>query len=276
MKNAISASLTVIFFLGSIHAVHAEVNTKLTLETGLEYYTGKYGTFHSTDILYIPVIGKIQGRDWALKMTIPYIEITGASNVVNGLGQTTGTATHSHVVRSGMGDWILAGTHNVYNGGSGSFVVNLTGKAKLAMADSSKGLGTGKNDYAVESTLFKPSGRLTSFGTFGYKYYGSPAAYKLNNVFYGSLGGSYKFNQATSGGAMFIAGQRVMANRSNRAEMLLFASHAPGRQWKTQGYLLKGFTNSVPDWGGGILVEYITEMKQNRSSKIPQPDSVGD
>ena len=270
MKDAISVSLISILFLASIHVVHAEVNTKITLETGVEYYTGKYASDHSTDILYIPVTGKIKGKEWTLKMTIPYLEITGASNVVNGLGQTTETVTHSHIVRSGMGDWVLSATRNIFNGGSGSFVVNLTGKVKLATADSSKGLGTGENDYAVESSLFKPSGSFTSFGTLGYKTYGSPAAYKLNNVFYGSLGGSYRFNPETSGGAMLIAGQKIMANRSNRAEVLLFASHILGKQWKAQGYLLKGFTNSVPNWGGGVLVEYIIEMKQ-RSSKLVLP-----
>jgi hypothetical protein len=262
MKDVASVSLIAIFCLASTHEVQAEVNTRLTLETGLEYYTGKYASDHTTDILYIPVTGKIKGKEWTLKMTIPYLEITGASNVVNGLGQTAGTATHNHIVRSGMGDWVLAATRNVFNGGARGYVVNLTGKVKLATADSSKGLGTGENDYAVESTLFKPSDGFTSFGTLGYKTYGSPVAYKLKNVFYGSLGGSYRFNPETSGGAMLIAGQRIMANRSNRAEVLLFASHTLGKQWKAQGYLLKGFTNSVPDWGGGVLVEYAIEIKQ--------------
>jgi len=270
MKDAISVSLIAIFCLASTHEVQAEVNTRFSLETGLEYYTGNYASDHSTDILYIPVTGKIKGKEWTLKMTIPYLEITGASNVVNGLGQTTETVTHSHIVRSGMGDWILAGTRNVFNGGASGYMVNLTGKVKLATADSSKGLGTGENDYAVESSLFKPSGSFTSFGTLGYKTYGSPAAYKLNNVFYGSVGGSYRFNPDTSGGAMFIAGERIMDNRSNRAEVLLFASHTLGKQWKTQGYLLKGFTDSVPNWGGGVLVEFIIEMKP-RSSNLVLP-----
>jgi hypothetical protein len=257
MKDVQFVSLLISLYLASIQTVRAEVNNKFTLETGLEYYSGKYGTNQATDILYVPVTGKVQGKDWTLKLTIPYLEITGANTVVDRLGQTVAVASNNRSVRSGMGDWIVAATRNVYNGGSGGFAVNLTGRAKFATADSAKGLGTGANDYALETTVFKPYESLTTFGTLGYKNYGSPATYKLNDVFYGSLGGSYKFDQYTNGGAMLIASQRVMASRSNRAEVLLFVSHSLAKQWKTQGYVLKGFTNSVPDVGGGVLVDYV-------------------
>ena len=268
MKDVLFFSLIISLFLASTQAAHAEVSTKFTLETGLEYYTGNYGGSQPTDILYLPVTGKVQRKEWTLKLTIPYLEITGANRVVDGLGQTIATASNNRTVRSGMGDWIVAATRNVYNGGAQGFLLNLTGKSKLATADSAKGLGTGVNDYALESTLFKPADILTPFGTLGYKRYGSPATYRLNNVFYGSLGASYKFSQDTNAGAMFIAGQRVMANKSNRAEVLFFVSHMLGRQWKTQGYVLKGFTDSVPNWGGGVLVDYIFEMKQKPAQLV--------
>jgi hypothetical protein len=232
----------------------------------LEYYTGKYGTNHSTDIFYIPVTCKVQNRDWTVKMTVPYLEITGANNVVDRLGLTTGIATHSHTVRAGMGDLLVSASHNALDGGANEISVRLTGKVKFATADSSKGLSTGKNDYAFESTVFKPSDTVTTFGTLGYKKYGTPATYKLNDVFYGSLGGSYKFSPDTSGGAMFYAGQRVMDNRANRSEVLIFVNHTLGRKWKTQGYLLKGFTQSVPNWGGGVMVDYVIEMKQQQTT----------
>ena len=263
MKHAVfSVSLIAVFCLASIQGVYADANTKMSLETGLEYYTGKFGTDHPTDILYVPVTGKIHSKEWTLKMTIPYIEITGANNVVGRLGQTVGTATHTHIVRAGMGDWVVSATRNIFNNGYNGFALNLTGKVKIAMADSAKGLGSGKNDYALETTLFRPSRRFTTFGTLGYKNYGSPEAYTLNNVFYGSLGGSYRFNRTTSGGAMLVAGERIMANRSNRAEAIFFFSHKLGKQWKTQGYMLKGFTDSVPNWGGGILIDYMFDIKQ--------------
>ena len=266
MKGSQLFCLICLSFVTTARTAQADVVTRYTLETGMEYYSGNYGTSQHTDIVYIPVTGKVQGNNWSAKWTIPYIKITGTNSVVNQLGQTATGASGNPSVRSGMGDWLLAATRNVHNGGTNGFVVNLTGKVKLATADTAKGLGTGVNDYAIESTLFKPSPDITHFATLGYKIYGSSATYPLHNTIYGSLGSSYKFAQGTNAGAMLIASQKVMENKSNRAEILLFVSHTLGKQWKTQGYVLKGFTNSVPDWGGGILVDYQFEMKRNPAS----------
>ena len=40
---------------------------------GFDYSSGTYGESQSTDILYIPVIGKYEIEDWAFKLTVPYI-----------------------------------------------------------------------------------------------------------------------------------------------------------------------------------------------------------
>jgi hypothetical protein len=255
-KTILAASLVTTFALIPFQAAHAELDGKFSLETGMDYNTGKYGGSQSTDILYVPFTGKYQGKEWTLKMTVPYLRITGPSNVVNGVGQTVTYAGAPRTSRSGLGDVIVAATHNVYNGGAKGVMVNLTGKIKFGTADSTKWLGTGKNDYALESSVFQAFGDLTAFGTLGYKVYGSPAAYQLRNIFYGSFGGSYKYDQATNAGAMLILGQKVTATGSSREEALLFVNHKLDKNWKMQGYALKGFTNSVPDWGVGASVDY--------------------
>ena len=261
MKNAIlAASLFASFATASVHLAHAEESGKFSLETGMDYNTGKYGGTQSTDILYVPVTGKYQGKSWTLKLTVPYLQITGPGSVIsliNGMGPTGVAAANTPVTRSGLGDVVVAATHNAYNGGPSGLMINLTGKVKLGTASSTKGLGTGKNDYALQSELYQVTGNLTTFGTLGYKVYGNPVGYNLNNVFYGSLGGSYKFDQETNGGIMLNLGQKVTARGSSRLEALFFVSHKLDKTWKTQGYVLKGFTNGVPDWGVGATVAYL-------------------
>jgi hypothetical protein len=258
MKTAIlAASFVASFALIPMHAARAEADGKFSLETGMDYNTGKYGGSQATDILYVPFTGKYQGKEWTLKVTVPYLRITGPSSVVNGVGQTVTYANAPRTSRSGLGDVVVAATHNVYNGGAKGIMVNLSGKVKFGTANSNKGLGTGKNDYALESSIFRAFGDLTAFGTLGYKVYGSPAAYQLRNIFYGSFGGSYKYDQATNAGAMLILGQKVTAIGSPRTEALLFVNHKLEKNWKIQGYVLKGFTNSVPSWGCGASVDYL-------------------
>lgn len=258
MKNAtLAASLLTAIAIVPFQTAYAEEDGKFTLETGMDRNTGKYGGSQSTDILYVPFTGKYQGGSWTLKMTVPYLQITGPGNVINVINgiATTGAAS-TPITRSGLGDVVVAATRNAYNGGSSGFMVNLTGKVKLGTADSAKGLGTGKNDYAFQSELFQVTKSITTFGTLGYRFYGSPVGYTLNNIFYGSLGASYKYDQETNAGIMFTLSQKTTAKGSTHVETILFASHKLDKNWKTQGYVLKGFTNSVPSWGIGATISY--------------------
>ena len=106
------------------------------------------------------------------------------------------------------------------------------------------------------SEIYQATGDLTTFGILGYKIYGSPTGYNLNNILYGSLGGSYKIDPATSGGMMLSLGQKTTTTGSSRIEAIFFVSHKLDKTWKAQGYLLKGFTNSVPDIGIGATISY--------------------
>lgn len=260
MKNAMFLT-SILVSIPMLHPrpVLADEGGRFSLEAGADYSTGKYGSAQATDILYVPVTGKYQGKEWTLKLSVPYLRITGPGNVVaiNGTGVTGVAAATNRPTRSGLGDVVVAATRNLHNGGATGLVVNLTGKVKLATASRSKGLGTGENDYALQSDLFKVMGNQTVFGSLGYRLYGSPSGYSFNNVFYGTLGISRKLGPDLNGGVMFSAGQKITATSSSRQEALLFVNHKMAKNWKAQGYLLKGFTNSVPDWGGGASLSYL-------------------
>lgn len=263
MKYAVfTSSFIVIFAITHIQAVHAEEGGKISLETGLDYNSGKYGGTQSTDILYMPVTGKYQNKEWILKLTVPYLQITGPGNVINvlnGVGLTGAATTNAPITRSGLGDVVVAATHNTYRAESSGLYVNLTGKVKFGTASKVKGLGTGENDYALQFELFQTMDRLSTFGIFGYKVYGSPAGagYKLANGSFGSFGGSYRLGQETSGGVMINLSQKITTAGSPHREAIFFASHKIEKNWKARGYALKGLTKSVPSWGMGANIAYL-------------------
>lgn len=257
MKYAIlAASLFATFATATAQTAHAAEGGKFSLETGMDYNTGKYGGTQSTDMLYIPVTGKYQYQSWTLKLTVPYLRISGPINVINGIGVVSKLANAPNTTRSGLGDVIASATHPAYYDSATGLLVNLTGKVKFGTADSAKGLGTGMNDYMFQSDIYQITGDLTKFGTIGYKIYGSPAGYTLNNILYGSLGASYKLDHDTNGGAMLRLGQASTTTGSSRMEAIFFVSRNLDKTWKAQGYLLKGFTNSVPDFGAGATIAY--------------------
>lgn len=223
-----------------------------SLTTGLDYSTGKYGGTESTDIFYIPITGKYEADKYTLKLTVPYLQVTGPGNVVRDVGQI-GPASTTRTRQSGLGDIVVAGTYNMYEGRANGTLVDVTAKIKFSTADEAKGLGTGKNDYALQADLYRTLGKNTVFGTLGYKVMGSPAGVTLNNVFYASLGAGHQYSQETSAGLILDLREKASAIGSAQQELTAYVSHKLGKIWKAQAYAVKGFSNGSPDWGAGAM-----------------------
>ena len=234
----------------AILPVAAESGFSLT--SGLDYTTGKYGGTESTDILYVPFTGKYEADEYTLKFTVPYLQVTGPGNVVRDVGQI-GTASTTRTRQSGLGDIVVAGTYNMYDGRANGTLVDVTAKIKFGTADEAKGLGTGKNDYALQADLYKTQGKNTVFGTLGYKVMGSPAGVTLNNVFYASLGAGHQYSQETSAGLILDLREKASATGYTQQELTAYVSHKLGKTWKAQAYAVKGFSNGSPDWGAGAM-----------------------
>ncbi|MHB1231787.1 MAG: hypothetical protein ACYCZQ_04275 [Burkholderiales bacterium] len=236
------------FFIPAAHAAN------FSLTSGLDYSSGKYGGTQSTEILYVPLTGKYEMDRWTFKLTVPYIRITGPGGVTRDIGgfKTSGT---TRTTASGLGDVVAAATYNVYDsGGANAWLIDLTGKVKFGTADETKGLGTGKNDYAAQADIYKIFDQFTAFGTLGYRLLGSPAGIHLDNVAYGSLGGSYKFSQQTSGGLILDLRQKAFASGAPQRELTAFVTHKLNQTWKAQSYIVKGFADGSPDWGAGAML----------------------
>ena len=223
-----------------------------SLTTGLDYSTGKYGGTESTDMLYIPVAGKYEADKYTLKLTVPYLQVTGPGNVVRDVGQI-GPASTTRTKQSGLGDIVVAGTYDMYGGHANGTFVDVTAKIKFGTADEAKGLGTGKNDYALQADLYKTFGKNTVFGTLGYKVLGSPPGVTLNNVFYASLGAGHQYSQETSAGLILNLQEKAFPTGFPQQELTAYVSHKLGKTWKAQAYAVKGFSNGSPDWGAGAM-----------------------
>ncbi len=140
---------------------------KTTLSTGMTYLKGDYGQASDTEILYVPFTLKHRTGPWTLKVTVPYLRITGPGGVLPDLGATGATTPAG--TNSGLGDIIAGATYRAYYDAERGLLVNLTGKVKLPTADKNKGLGTGETDWYAESSVYKISGAWTPFATLGYK-----------------------------------------------------------------------------------------------------------
>ena len=230
----------------------------LTLGTGFDYTSGKYGSSEKTEILYVPLTGRYEAGPWTFRGVVPYIRITGPGNVV-GAGADRVTlpgASSARRTESGLGDIVGSAFYNVLSERSAPFGLDIGAKVKLGTADRDKGLGTGKNDYSVQADVFKPFGDTTAFASLGYRWYGDPAGVDLRNVFYGSAGATHKISADTSVGAAYDWRPQVSPNGGKISEATAFVTQRFSRDWKVQFYGVKGFSTGSPDFGAGALLSY--------------------
>lgn len=256
LSTTLAVTLTSVIGL-SMHTAWADDGGTFSLTSGVDYNSGKYGSRDRTEITSVPVIGKYEVDRWVLRLTVPYVIITGPGNVVPGIGKFKGTTVTKRTTESGFGDIVVGATYNVYDGSGVAPAIDLAGKVKFGTADKDKGLGTGENDYAGQVDMYKSFGNFTALGTVGYKVYGDTRSAPLDNVFYGSVGGTYKAAPETSVGIIYDYRPAITSSGSAMSEMTAFVNHKITDNWKAQGYLVKGFADGSADYGIGALVSYV-------------------
>lgn len=227
---------------------------RFSLGVGADYSTGKYGRSESTDVTYIPVMARYETDRWLLKLTVPYVSISGPGTVVGGdrpiVVDSAGNAQRRTV--SGLGDVVTSAAYTAYS--SAALTLDVTGKVKFATASESDGLGTGKNDYSVQGDVYRSFGAFTAFVGAGYRWYGDPAGVDLRNVAFGSVGGTYKVTGMVTAGAAFDYRGAIVAGRDPIVELSPFVSVKITNDTKVQLYAVRGFTDSSVDWGGGLVL----------------------
>lgn len=252
-----SVSVLVFAATANLASQAALADAGVGVSVGADYSTGEYGASTETEIWYYPLIMKYESDVLTLKLTVPYIKITGPSNVVGGtagepiqLSQQTGARRSE----SGLGDVVATATYNVFENRGAGLLIDLTGKIKFATADDEKDLGTGENDYAVQTDITKSFGAPAVFGTIGWKKLGDPPGVTLKDPWYASLGAAHKIASPTTVGLSYDYRQRVVNGGSHISEITAFVTHKLTTATKLQGYAIKGLSDGSPDWGAGLLI----------------------
>lgn len=246
---------TLSFVAAALLSQAALADGNVTVKTGYDYSAGTYGTDSRTEISSIPFIANYEADNWAFKVTVPYVHITGTDNVIAGVGAVRRTVTTERTA-SGMGDITAAATYSLIADPATQFGIDVTGKIKFGTADSEKGLGTGQTDYWLLIDPYKRIGNMTWFGGIGYGILGSSATFQLNNVVSANAGLSYKLDDRSSAGALFDYRTKATDTGFDQQEITAFYSRKLGGGYKLQAYATKGFSDGSPDWGGGMTVGY--------------------
>lgn len=231
----------------------------MKLGIGFNFSTGKYGSSSSTDILQIPVTAAYESGPFILRLTVPYIEVTGPGDVV------VGGANGSPVVvvrdgarrtESGIGDITAGASYNVLDLPGQKLLVDLAANVKLPTADEARGLGTGELDYSLQADAVAVREEFTFFGTVGYKVFGEPDAFALDDTVFASVGGGYKHASGTVAGLIFDWQEAASPGTQAPFESTVYLSREMYPDLSLSGYILKGWSDGSPDFGFGLSVSW--------------------
>jgi hypothetical protein len=229
-------------------------DAQLSIGAGAEYTTGDYGGDESVDEVYVPVTATLDWERFALRLTVPYLSVRAPElTTISGPDGQPIVGEGPRVTESGLGDVLVSATmFDVLASSSGDLVMDLTGKVKLGTADEDQGLGTGEPDYSVQADVFRFLPRVTLMGTAGYSLRGDPEGYDLEDTFYASIGTSYAVAEGVRIGAFYDFRETSVPDSDNLQEISAWASTRMGAHGRAQFYMLAGFGDSSPDWGGGV------------------------
>ncbi|MBI3570088.1 MAG: hypothetical protein HY082_03155 [Gammaproteobacteria bacterium] len=244
-------------FCGAMPRAQADTAGETSVSLGAEYTSGDYGTSSKTKMWYFPVMLKHETDRYMLALTIPYVTVEGTGNVVaaGGMGgMRRTTTTLASRTESGLGDIELAASHVIARTETG-WRVGLGGLIKFGTADEQNNLSTGEDDVAVQLEAEKTYGNNTFFGNAGYKILGDPPGIDYDNVFYGSVGVSHRFDATRTAGVELYAQQAPLPGVDGKTELTLFLSDKQGPKTRLTGYLMAGFADGSPDWGVGVVLK---------------------
>ena len=227
------------------------------ISSGLDFSNGDYGNAQATKVWYVPLTLKYEGARSTFKMTLPWLSIdspTGGNIIdVDADGRPIYDGAGPRVTESGWGDAVIAYSWSVWPAPQAGFLLDLGGKVKLPTASESKGLGSGRADYALNLDLYYLAGAVTPFASLGYRVPGDPDGLELDNQWFGTVGVGYKFSNANSAGLMFDLRQASTDSAEASREATLYWVHRFATDFKVQAYGVKGFSEASADWGLGLM-----------------------
>lgn len=240
-------------------SVWAEDDSYLSMSIGLEHSSGKYGGTTNTDTTSVPVSLRYATDDWSLKLSVPYLSVTGDGSVtVSGTrggrrnSTTTTTTTTTRTTTSGLGDVVAFASYNLLRSDDGDAGLDVATRIKFGTANTK--LGSGENDYAVQASTYVSFGDLTPSLMLGYEKLGSTPAAPLESAGFGSVGLDYVLSDESSMGMEYWYAQKASATGYAQREVSLYASTQLGEGSYLRGFLLKGLSDGSPDSGYGVSI----------------------
>jgi hypothetical protein len=231
----------------------------------VDYQQGDYGTPYSTSLVSVPFSVTYRKTNYSLFASIPLLFASSDGDIVisskhskGKMASTPASSGTSTNTESGIGDTVLSGSVYFTPDYRQETEYRLTAVYKLATADENKSLGTGEDDYALETGVAKNIDEYILSGTVGYRINGDSPDVTYNDVLYGTAGLTKQLSGNAQVGSYLNFSQAVTDTTDAPLELSLFYSQPVAKARNLYLYVSKGFSDGSPDFalGGNIQFSY--------------------
>jgi hypothetical protein len=239
---------------------------------GFNYSSGHYGDPRATEIVSVPFGAKYVSGPFTLRLTIPYVHLSGPGSLVDSVdthnGGSGGTGSTPGGSGSGPGGaQVVPGGQDRKVGGISDIVtsatysidlirndlfLDLTGKVKLPTASVAKRLGTGKTDFTAAAGLTKMFGPFSLYAEGRRRFAGASLLFPVRDTWGATGGFGVRAARALSLGLYYDWQQSAFRGNAPSSELTGSATFRVSRALRVQAYATAGFSSNSVDRAAGL------------------------
>ena len=250
MQKTTLITVALLSAMPSLRAFSQEDSSLIqTLSFSSYYSEGDYGEPIDTEIFYFPVgYGANYGK-FGFQLVVPYLQVTGAGNVLVNVGGINRAVAGTQRVKSrGIGDSILSMTYQMDPVTEAALFIDLRLDIKLPSADENRGLGTGETDYSVQVDLSKNVRNSVFFATLGHSIRGKSNIYQgLRDSTFVQFGMARPLSPRLNIGIFYDFRERASLFSPEVHELVPYFSWQLSPNWTFTGMTARGFTDASAD-----------------------------
>jgi hypothetical protein len=242
----------------------ALADTRFSFTSGVEYSSGDYGGTEETEIISVPLIGRLTMGNWEFRASIPYRSITGPANVAD--EDAGGGSTARSDTESGFGDTTLDVTYRFDDALGEDTYIDTTGRVRLPTGDEDKGLGNGATDYALIGELGYSGDSNGAYVSAGRRFLGdADDGDEREDGWQASVGGWMRAGERGRVGVSYTWRESSSGDGDAPSEAGAYYSRALSDQLRVSVSAAAGLSDASPDYRAGVRFTW-------RSDDFRRPD----
>jgi hypothetical protein len=265
MKAALASAAAVLASASLAQTATAEA--RLTLSSGVSYYSGDYGRAVDTNVTSVPFSARLNSGPWTFRGSVSYREIDGPADVADDdAGGDAGAVTRTSTVR-GIGDTFLSGSYTFRDLGGVDLYLELGGRVRLPTGDDDKGLGVGTTDWTALSEFGVSTRKGGAYVEVGRRFLGDIAGSDRQDGWQSTLGAWVRPGSKTTLGGSLYWREATFDGNDDPMDLGVYVSQRVSENWRIALSAGAGLSDASADSRVGLRFSWRSRLGEDEDEQ---------